>query len=264
MIFTDLDGTLLDHASYSYSDASEALSLIEAKGIPLIFATSKTAAEIEPLRDEMGLRTPAIVENGAGVAWPGEVSEGRGDYATIRAVLADTPASLSGLYRGFGDMSVREIAELTGLSKTSAELARRRCHSEPGIFSGDEDRRRDFLNWLSKHGLGAAQGGRFLTISYGATKADGLSVIVDWHERERERSAHPTLALGDAPNDTALLEAADFGVIVANRAHPPLPTLAGEATGRISRTTEEGPRGWNAAVLAFIERQHGEAEGPVQ
>ena len=61
-----------------------------------------------------------------------------------------------------------------------------------------------------------------------------------------------TLALGDAPNDIEMIEAADFGVIVANPAHEPLAELQGEALGRIRRTRAIGPAGWNEAVLAIL------------
>jgi hypothetical protein len=61
------------------------------------------------------------------------------------------------------------------------------------------------------------------------------------------------LSLGDAENDIAMLQTTDFGVIVANGAHPPLKHLDGEEQGRIIRTTREGPEGWNEAVLDFIQ-----------
>ena len=65
-----------------------------------------------------------------------------------------------------------------------------------------------------------------------------------------------TVALGDAPNDAAMLEAADIGVIVANSHGAAMPRLAGEAEGRITRTEKEGPQGWNHAVLAIFQ-EHG-------
>ncbi|MEM9278462.1 MAG: HAD-IIB family hydrolase, partial [Pseudomonadota bacterium] len=67
IFFTDLDGTLLDHETYSHEPAREALDAIRNNDIPLILASSKTAAEIEPLRNELGFdHCEAIVENGAG------------------------------------------------------------------------------------------------------------------------------------------------------------------------------------------------------
>ena len=68
IVFTDLDGTLLDHESYGYAPALPLLSRLRAAGIPLILASSKTAAEIAPLRADLGFADcPAIVENGAGI-----------------------------------------------------------------------------------------------------------------------------------------------------------------------------------------------------
>ena len=66
--------------------------------------------------------------------------------------------------------------------------------------------------------------------------------------------ARHTLALGDAPNDIEMLQAADFGVIIANPHRNPLPPMPGEGTGRITRTTLAGPAGWNTAVLDLIAR----------
>ena len=47
VIYTDLDGTLLDHVTYTFHPALDALELIEKKKIPLIISTSKTRPEIE-------------------------------------------------------------------------------------------------------------------------------------------------------------------------------------------------------------------------
>ncbi|AZN70949.1 HAD-IIB family hydrolase [Georhizobium profundi] len=264
IIFSDLDGTLLDHATYSFDAARPALDVVKANGIPLIFATSKTAAEIEPLREATGIHLPAIVENGAGIAWPGHADGQEDAYRQVRAALDRVPKPLRALYRSFGDMDDAEVAGRTGLSLEGASLARRRLFSEPGLFSGSAEERAAFLDALKAEGLSAVQGGRFLTISAGASKADRMTEIVAWHEAETGRAGRPTLALGDAANDIAMLEAADYGVVVANRAHPPLAPLAGEHAGRISRTEKEGPAGWNEAVLSFIRRVGAIEKGTAQ
>jgi mannosyl-3-phosphoglycerate phosphatase len=61
------------------------------------------------------------------------------------------------------------------------------------------------------------------------------------------------MALGDAPNDIAMLEAADTGVIVANPHGAGIAKLPGESAGWIRRTALPGPDGWNEAVLDMIE-----------
>lgn len=66
VIFTDLDGTLLDKNSYSFAPARPALILLKKKDIPLIFCTSKTRAEIELYRRKIENSDPFISENGGG------------------------------------------------------------------------------------------------------------------------------------------------------------------------------------------------------
>ncbi len=248
VVFSDLDGTLLDHDSYSFAPALPALEALADLRIPLVLATSKTAAEVAVLHEQMKLGTaPAIVENGAGLYRPGNDAQDESAYHALRNTLDTLPADLRGPFRGFGDMTGQEIAQITGLSPEAAALARRRQHSEPGIWSGTDEDRAAFLSALKQVGVSARSGGRFLTLSHGRTKADGLRRIAG------EYDARLTLALGDAPNDIELLQAADIGVIVRNDHGPGVPKLPGEATGAIRRTTRPGPEGWADAVLGILQ-----------
>ena len=70
VIFTDLDGTLLDHHTYSYDAARPALERLRKSEIPLIMVSSKTRIEIEVLRTEIGNREPFIPENGGAIFIP--------------------------------------------------------------------------------------------------------------------------------------------------------------------------------------------------
>ena len=65
LVFTDLDGTLLDHDDYSFSAAVPALALLRELHILVIANTSKTLAELEGLKKAMGNLHPCIVENGS-------------------------------------------------------------------------------------------------------------------------------------------------------------------------------------------------------
>ncbi|TCP62828.1 mannosyl-3-phosphoglycerate phosphatase [Rhodovulum bhavnagarense] len=245
LIFTDLDGTLLDHDTYSHAPARPALDRLRAAAIPVILASSKTAAEIAPLRCELGLCAfPAIVENGAGILEPGraEPPQGGGRYAELRAALDRVPAALRAQYRGFGDWDVAEIARRTGLPETHAARAARRQHSEPGLWSGDDTGKAAFVAALRAQGVTAREGGRFLTLSFGGTKAGRMAEIAARHRTPF------IVALGDAANDAEMLEQADMGFVIANPAHPPLPMLRGEPHGHIHRIDTPGPKGWNAAI----------------
>lgn len=250
LVFTDLDGTLISHDSYLWDEANPALDVLRDIGAGIIMASSKTAPEIIALRQELDLeRWPAIVENGAGLlASSSRDAPSNAPYVALRRVLESVPADLRRHFCGFGDMNAKEIADTTGLSLDAAALAAQRAFSEPGLWTGSAAERADFLGVLAEHGVSAREGGRFLTLSFGQTKADLMADIISTY------SPRCTIALGDAPNDIEMLEAADFGVIIANPHREPLSALHGEASGRIVRTTLDGPKGWNRAMLDLVER----------
>ena len=250
LVFTDLDGTLISHTGYRWDAAMPALDALRSIGAGIIMASSKTAPEIIALRQKLDLEDwPAIVENGAGVLGPrSRTCPPIDDYVALRSVLDQIPADLRRQYRGFGDMDVAEIAKTTGLTTQDAALASKRSFSEPGLWSGTAQQRDAFLSALAPHGVAAREGGRFLTLSFGKTKADQMEKIIETY-----RPRH-TIALGDAPNDVEMIEAADFGVIIANPHRSALPELEGETQGRIVRTTLAGPEGWNKAVLELIDK----------
>jgi len=252
IVFTDLDGTLLDHETYAFAAAEPALALLRERAVPLILASSKTAAEIAPIRSELGFaQWPAIVENGAGVLPPegGEAEASGDDYQRLRAIIATAPGDLRRHFSGFSDMGVHGIAEATGLSDDASRLAATRRFSEPGLWSGGADARARFVAWLERHGVHARSGGRFLTLSFGGTKAGRMEAIAS----EIFPEERPFIvALGDAPNDVEMLEAADRAFIVANPHGTGVPRLAGEDDGTVTRTADPGPSGWNGALLGLL------------
>lgn len=252
IVFTDLDGTLLDHETYEWRRAETALAALRERSIPLILASSKTAAEIAPLRAELGFaHCPAIVENGAGILPADGARQGAANnrYADLRAALEGVPAELRRLFTGFGDMGVAGIMAATGLPEDAARLAADRSFSEPGLWAGTDDDKTRFIEALAALGVKARSGGRFLTLSFGGTKAESIAEITAALLGDH----HPFIvALGDAPNDIEMLQAADRAFIVKNPHGTPLPHLAGEEDGTIARTAEPGPVGWNTAVLSAL------------
>jgi len=260
IVFTDLDGTLLDHETYSHAPALPALAALRRLKIPLVLASSKTAAEIAPLRAELGFEDcPAIVENGAGILQPGLIRPDRErTHERLLAALADLPIDLRRNFSGFSDWSPAETGARTGLDPRAAARARQRDFSEPGLWLGDADGLRDFMAALSFAKITAAQGGRFLTLSFGANKAWRMREIVAGFFAGRVRAGKAPLtviALGDAPNDVDMLEQADIGIVIANPAQPGGLKLCGDSIGTIRRETRPGPQGWNQAILAVIEER---------
>lgn len=258
LVFTDLDGTLLDHETYRFDAALPALDRLRRANIPLLLASSKTVAEIVRLRLALGFEDcAAIVENGAGLLEPGAASIDTLDASRDRLLeaLDRMPAALRERFSGFADWSLEETVERTGLTVEAAAAARERCFSEPGLWLGDDLGLVDFTAALSEFGITATRGGRFVTLSFGADKAARL---IEIRERYRSDSGDlpTTVALGDAPNDFEMLALADYGILLPN------PALAHEqdsATG-FRLAPVPGPKGWNQAVIELLDELQARSE----
>lgn len=250
LIFTDLDGTLLDHDTYSYAPANDALEKLRETKTPLILASSKTAAEIAPLRSELGFDAfPAIVENGAGLLASSTQSVSTThDYDKIIEIVQNAPAALRSKYKGFNDWSAEDVCQQTSLNLQAAKLAKQREYSEPGVWSGSQKELALFKQYLSDNGLRAQKGGRFLTLSFGAGKVDRMTEIKD---RLFPIDQNVTcVALGDAPNDKQMLEHADIGFVMKNDANQHL--FAPNKPDHVTYSKDPGPKGWNICVLSLF------------
>ena len=142
VVFTDLDGTLLDHYPYSYEPALERLGQLAELDIAVIPTTSKTRAEVALLREELQLNTPFIVENGAAIYIPTaflpnqpkdtELINGyyRKAFTKERRhwleLIAHYNDRFADCFIGFSQMNDEQISIATGLSVEDAHLANQR------------------------------------------------------------------------------------------------------------------------------------------
>ena len=264
MIFTDLDGTLLDHDTYDWTPARPALAALSARRVQVVLCSSKTRAEMRALAAAMHLHAPLIVENGGGVwlppSWASHLPEGAmpaddgwivvlgASVDTLRPALQRIAASVGTSLRGFGDMDVDEVARRTGLAPATAALAARREFSEPFVADPPVPLR-DLDAAASHHGLQVTQGGRFFHLIGPSDKGRAVRIVSGWIGPSRVGT---TLGFGDAPNDLPLLQAVDTGVIVPRPDGTPHPELVAALPDAIVAPLP-GPRGWNAAALAWLD-----------
>ncbi len=55
IIFTDLDGAMLNHSDYAYVEAKHSLAFIRKNSAPLAICADKTRSEVRNLKNEIGL-----------------------------------------------------------------------------------------------------------------------------------------------------------------------------------------------------------------
>ncbi|NWO07937.1 MAG: HAD-IIB family hydrolase [Alteromonadaceae bacterium] len=255
IIFTDLDGTLLDHDTYSWQAARPALDRIRAAGIPLVLNSSKTAAEIESLRKELDNQEPYIVENSAAVVlpapWAGADSDKVIHFGASRGVLLSVLQRLredGASFLGFADMSVEQLVEYTGLAPDMAVRAQQRHGTEPLLWQGSEEELKAFEAALAEENLRLVQGGRFFHVMGQFDKADGARFLLGKY-RERFGYKPVSIALGDSPNDQRLLESADIAVVIRGVNSD---QVLLSARRHAMRSIKPGPAGWNDCVLNLL------------
>src|SRR5829696_5225279 len=71
VVFTDIDGTLVDINTAEYGkETNELIRIMKEKNIPLILTSAKTRLEQNKIREDLGLSDPFIVENGGAIVIP--------------------------------------------------------------------------------------------------------------------------------------------------------------------------------------------------
>jgi mannosyl-3-phosphoglycerate phosphatase len=265
IIFTDLDGTLLDHDTYSFEKAKEALLLTKENKVPVIFCTSKTQAEIEVYRERIGNKDPFIPENGGAIIIPkgyfsSLFSKEENRYIKIDLgiphhliinILTKVKESTNAMIKGFSDLTPEEISTLTGLDPISAELSKRRFYSEPISIEGNADTIREVEKELLSSGLNFLEGRRFHHVCGSTTdKGKAVRILTDIY-KDNINDVTKTIGLGDNLIDLPMLATVDIPIIVKKTSECYdrrilLPNLV-YADGI-------GPEGWNKAILDILQR----------
>jgi len=265
IIFTDLDGALLDYSTYSFEKALPALELIRQHDIPLILCSSKTKTEIEYYRKKLANAHPFVSENGGGIFIPRNYFdfplyaasfpiEEEADYNVIKlgARYFDLRNAVKVLQRegfeitGFGDMTARELAGMTSMNIDEAVMAKERDFDEPFIYKGPSHGLPLLFRSINQKGFTFTKG-RFFHILGNSNKGTAVSILEDLYKRKYGNIK--TIALGDSPNDISMLERVDFPVLVQKQdgtydSQIDMPELI-KADGI-------GPVGWNRALIEFL------------
>ena len=258
LIFSDLDGTLLDHHTYDWQPAADWLARLKQHDVPVILCSSKTPVEITQWQTTLGLTgLPFIAENGAAIQYAGPESAPQPltQSGITRAQIGDVLHTLRRDFRftGFLNVDARQVCSWTGLSLEQAELAMQRTASEPLIWEDSPERLDTFRAALNQAGLGLTQGGRFWHVAdIQAGKGRGAKAIITFYQQQ-DGFRRQVLGLGDAPNDVSLLNEMDYAVVINSHGTGNLrPRQEQQQPDRILRTTHYGPQGWREGLDHFI------------
>jgi mannosyl-3-phosphoglycerate phosphatase len=265
VIFTDLDGTLLDLETYSYDRALTAIEHVRNQEIPVVFCSAKTRAEQEVYREELQINDPFIVENGGAIFitqgyFPFDFAHDKVEdgyqvielgipYQRIRELLAQIRDDTGVKFKGFGDMSVPEVASVTGLAFEAAQRAKAREYDETLSLDGTPDEIDRVLNAIKKTGLNYTSGGRYYDVTGPNDKGKATQILTDLFRGKLGQIQ--TVAIGDSPNDLPMLSVVDIPVLVQK----PGRTWEDVDIPHLNRVEGIGPEGWARAAEKIIEQR---------
>jgi len=264
VIFTDLDGTLLDRNTYSFEPAQPALDLIRQKDIPLVLSSSKTRAEIEFYRKELENGHPFISENGGAVFVPKDYFSFRFPYdretdwffvlelgifypriiETLDSIKKETGISM----KGFSDLTEKEISSICALDSKKAELAKKREYDEPFLIEGGEKEIEIVRRKIEEKGMTYAWGGRFHHLLGKYDKGRAVEILKELYVKQF--SSIFTVGIGDSLNDLPMLSVVDRPIFLKGEE-----SVSPEALSPIQNCTiihGTGPQAWNEVILNIL------------
>jgi len=272
LIFTALEGALVDPRTDSFAGAEEALSELDRRKIAFVLLTSRTREQIEPLRRKLGHNHPFVTENGGGIFFPDgyfslripgavrtarylSIAQGR-PYAEVCEALDDIAEECAVGVAGFHHMSLREIADNTGLRPRNAELARAREFDEPFYFTSADDKAiARFVETARERGFDTRRGPTFWHLSARCDAARAVRSLAQLF-REATHIKLRLVGIGGGEEDLAWLRAVDLAILLPDSREAAKPSENLQENPGRTRTIvmgdAPGPAGWNKAILNII------------
>ncbi len=264
VVFTDLDGTLLHPLTYSYTQALDALRLLQDKGIAIIFCSAKTRTEQQVYREELGVKGPFIVENGGAIFIPKDyfrfpftydkatedyfVIELGIPYQEVRQRLKRANEEAGGHIVGFGDMSVEDVARETALNLKSAELVKQREYSETIKIEGDRKSISIALSSIKNSGLSCTFDGKFYEVMGGNDKGKAVQILTALFKLNFSEST--TVGIGDDESDLLMLATVDLPILVQGQSK----RWKKVKVKNLHRVKGVGPEGWANAIKEWVAK----------
>jgi mannosyl-3-phosphoglycerate phosphatase len=250
VIFTDLDGTLLEPDGSACKEVQSALAELRELNVPVCPLTSKTAAELAAVREMLDLGTPAGFENGAGVLHTNGASElqkAAVPLPKLVSILERARRETGAPVRTILELADGELAALTGLEGAALRAARARQATLPLVVdpAWDEPLRRALAPVSN---LRIVRGNRFLHLQGDHDKS---TVLPRLRDLVGDR-AGLTVACGDSPNDAELLARADIAVIVPGVRGPNQELVRSFSHARVAPLPHG--RGWATVVHQIVTK----------
>ena len=253
-VVTDVDGTLMDH-SYDLTPAKETIKTLQKISVPVILCTSKTASEVKVIRNELNLRDPYIVENGAAIYGEslvkvnGEIILGK-KYEFLEQILNSISNEIDYKLIPLNNLTDQEATQLTGLKGNSLNLMRDRHWSMP--FLNPPSFLEEKINiCCKKFKVNVFKGNRMShLLSINSNKGKAINALKKYSNLQNIQ----VIGLGDSPNDLPLLLNSDIRIVIPGRDGPNMNLLDQLNDLEFTIASEPNGYGWRNEINKLINK----------
>ena len=223
LIFTDLDGTLLNRDTFEFGTIKEYVKYLLSKNISIIPNSSKTEAEILEFNSELGEDLPFISENGAAVhnmdlinqSLPKKIILSREKNELLKIFKSKINDKLISKCKFVLSLKESEKSKIFGLTGEKLNSALKREFSIPILFEGTKNEKIDLSQLIKNNGLTLQDGGRITNLCDKTSKALAMKNVIRIFKKTEKQNLS-IIGVGDNLNDLDMLKNCDIACLVFN------------------------------------------------
>ena len=250
LLFTDLDGTLLNKKTFEFKAALNLIKNCISKGINIIPNSSKTDLELDEICENLEIPKVYISENGSFIYGLNYLSKKLNekvylsrDKAVIFKNFSDNiNVKLQKKCLILENETLKNQIEVLGLPQNKISKAMNRKFSMPFIFLGNKDEEIELKKNVKKNGLNIQFGGRVLSLGDKVSKGNAMMRFISLLSNETKKN-YVSICVGDNENDFDMLDKCDYPCLVKNG---PLKNINFKNQCVFSK--KEAPDGWVEVV----------------
>tara|TARA_Y100000741_G_scaffold314586_1_gene260076 strand:+ start:149 stop:943 length:795 start_codon:yes stop_codon:yes gene_type:complete len=257
LIFTDLDGTLLDRDTFKFDKIFNYLKNLLLKNIHIIPNSSKTRQEIENFNKELDENLSFVVENGAAIhnlnlinsSFPEKISLSREIDEILKIFEIKIPNKYKSKCKFVKNLSFDKQSKILGLNKENIKAALNRQYSTPLLFEGSKSDKIDLFKFVNDAGLSLQEGGRVINLCDKVSKSQAMKNVIKVFKKITKEKLI-TVGVGDNFNDLEMLKNSDIPCLVFNDKF----TLEKININNCLVSKKPAPEGWEEVVKLALEK----------
>ena len=257
LIFTDLDGSLLDKETFKFDIIKDYFKELVRNGIIIIPNSSKTEAELLDFNEQNNLDLSFIAENGSSIHRLNKIHQNLPDKIIISRTIDEIRKIYEENIRLNFKNKITHILELErekqqkilGLPLDKIKLAIKRDHSIPIKFNGTESEKNEFTKILKNSGLTIQSGGRIMNVCDNVNKSKAMSKALQLIRKQLDDEII-TIGVGDNENDIEMIKETDYPCLVKNENFDS--SLIN--IDNLIKSDEPSPKGWSDVIKTALQK----------